>query len=191
MRTSDSPVYIYDLDKQKSFGVSLTSNIKVRKSRANMMVQKVGQSGHLHDNSHASKSKEWNWIERFCSLNPVSTYSHLLRKFWCLDPTTEQPSLLLQGTQARDNGLNITINAENDPVRYFFNCYFYWVHKWFYQNSVSNKTFEYLKQKRNIWLCWSNDKCLNVIVLLINFLIGFFSKARMVLRKNTEAHITT
>lgn len=178
MRTSDSPAYISNVDKQKCFCISLTCNIKVRKSRANTMVQKVGQARQLHGNSHASKSKEWSWTERFCSLNPGCSYSHLLRKCGGLDPTTEQPSLLQQGTQARDNGLDITINTENDPFRYFLNCYFYWVCKWFYQNFVSNKTSEYLKQKRNIWLCWSNDKCLNIIDLLINFLnwLFFFQK---------------
>lgn len=57
MRTSDSPICIYDVDKQKYLCISPTSYIKVRKSRANTTVQKVGQRGPWYGNSHTQNLK--------------------------------------------------------------------------------------------------------------------------------------
>lgn len=51
---------IYYADKPKYICINLTYKIKVRKSPANTVVQKNGQSEQLYGNLHASKSKEWN-----------------------------------------------------------------------------------------------------------------------------------
>lgn len=51
---------IYYADKPKYICINLTYKIKARKSTANTVVQKNGQSEQLYGNLHASKSKEWN-----------------------------------------------------------------------------------------------------------------------------------
>lgn len=112
MVTSGSLVHIYYVDKQKHFlHQSFLQSKEVRKSRANTMVWEGGQSGWLPGNLHASKSKELNWTERSYNINPMCTYSHLLRKDRPLAPTTAQSHFDIQETQASDRGLKFTSSS--------------------------------------------------------------------------------
>lgn len=104
-------IFIMRTSKNIFLHQSFLQSQEVRKSRANTMVWKGGQSGWFPGNLHASKSKEWNWTERRYNINPMCTYSHLLLKDQPLDPTTEQPHSDIQETQASDHGLHFTSSS--------------------------------------------------------------------------------